>query len=134
MPRLISADELALHHTRESLWIVCDKDIVVDVTDWIDFHPGGVDKILQTIDGQRFSFSTHFSHTREEFERVAAKFMRETVEEPMSWTWTRSRSNGGLDRDGNPTFSVKSGNQIGAILLVGVFSEAKSEIAGTLDR
>ena len=33
-------EEVAKHNTKEDLWIVV-KGIVMDVTNWLDEHPGG---------------------------------------------------------------------------------------------
>jgi len=125
MPRLITSEELTQHRTRESLWVVCDKNVVIDVTHWIDKHPGGVAKILDTVSSQQFSFSTHFKHTRDEFDRVVERFLRRENghdEELLSWTWTRSRSNGGLDLEGNPR-PDSVGSDLGTIILIGIFME-----------
>ncbi|TNY21412.1 L-mandelate dehydrogenase [Rhodotorula diobovata] len=43
--RTVTADEVAKHNTRESLWM-CIEDEVWDVTDFVEMHPGGA-KVLE---------------------------------------------------------------------------------------
>ena len=42
----ISKDEVALHTSEESCWIILDKK-VYDVTDYLEEHPGGVGQIMK---------------------------------------------------------------------------------------
>ena len=119
-PPYITQDELDRHATRESLWVVADEEVVIDVTLFINDHPGGVDNILKTLQQrQRFSFTTHFAHTHKEFLSVVRSYLSGDEDE-VPWTWSRSRSNGGLDKSGIPT-PADSLLSIGTIKLVGVF-------------
>jgi FAD binding domain/Cytochrome b5-like Heme/Steroid binding domain len=43
--REITMEEVAKHNTKESIWIVV-KGIVLDVTNWLDDHPGGPQALL----------------------------------------------------------------------------------------
>ena len=44
-PRAVSAEEVALHKSRNEAWIVI-RDKVYDVTPYIEYHPGGVNMIM----------------------------------------------------------------------------------------
>ncbi len=44
--KLISADEVAKHNTRDDCWVIISGQ-VYDVTDFLEMHPGGVGVILQ---------------------------------------------------------------------------------------
>ena len=115
-PRAVPARELGNHASCDSLWVVADYGVVVDLTQWIGKHPGGPANILRLLDSQqRFSFKTHFAQTRMEFENAAQRFLSGD-EETMTLTFSKSRANNGLDRDGNPTAVAAA---IGDIVLVG---------------
>ena len=38
-------EEVAKHNTKEDLWVVV-KGVVMDVSDWLDEHPGGPQAIM----------------------------------------------------------------------------------------
>ena len=38
-------EEVAKHNTKEDLWVVV-KGVVLDVSDWLDEHPGGPQAIM----------------------------------------------------------------------------------------
>ncbi|KAH6666140.1 cytochrome b5 [Halenospora varia] len=40
-----SMEEVAKHNKKEDLWVVM-KGVVMDVTDWLDEHPGGPQAIM----------------------------------------------------------------------------------------
>ncbi|CAK7240715.1 MAG: hypothetical protein STHCBS139747_002162 [Sporothrix thermara] len=43
---LLTVDEIAAHNRREDLWIVVDN-VVYDLTEFADHHPGGIDVLLR---------------------------------------------------------------------------------------
>jgi len=56
----ISAEEVAKHNTKDSLWIIIDGN-VYDVTEWQNTHPGGK-RMLQKVGGQDASKKFHSYH------------------------------------------------------------------------
>ena len=102
----ITRAEVAKHQSRDSFWAVVDVEgvsYVVDVTGFVPHHPGG-DKIFGATAGAHFSFSrganAHFAHTASAVRSACRAFDKE--ESPVDLTFTRSRANGGLDRNGQP--------------------------------
>lgn len=88
-PRLISAEEVEQHSGGSSgeFWCVVDG-FVVDATDFVDNHPGGMRKLLSTnradagADGRPFSFS--FSRGRNAHFPDTGKRYREGVKRYLS--------------------------------------------------
>ena len=98
-PRVISLAEVALHSAQDDCWVVADGH-VLDVTAFIASHPGGVDKIMTLSAGSAptFSFASHFKHTQSVMTRAFAQHAATGA--AVTVTFDRSRSNGGLDRNG----------------------------------
>jgi hypothetical protein len=86
-PRTISADEIGQHNSKESFWAVIDG-FVVDATDFVETHPGGLRKLLSAdsaaagASGQSFGFSfsrgrnAHFPRTAKLFKAGVQQFLR----------------------------------------------------------
>jgi cytochrome b involved in lipid metabolism len=68
--RLISAEELAGHTTKESLWVVIAPN-VYDVTSWTTGHPGGSELIL-ACGGKEISAAFQKFHPKGTLEAVLA--------------------------------------------------------------
>lgn len=86
-PRIISAAEVGKHNNSDgSFWAVVDG-FVVDATDFVANHPGGLHKLLATdspaagATGQPFGFSfargrnAHFPATAERFRDGVARYL-----------------------------------------------------------
>mmetsp|Transcript_50997 Transcript_50997/g.69460 ORF Transcript_50997/g.69460 Transcript_50997/m.69460 type:complete len:147 (-) Transcript_50997:468-908(-) len=87
-PRLITAAEVNSHNGQkgESFWAVVDG-FVVDASEFVDTHPGGLRKLLSTdasgsgTTGKPFGFSfsrgrnAHFPHTGKAFQDGIACFL-----------------------------------------------------------
>ena len=87
-PRIISVDELRQHNGQHgnSFWAVIDG-FVVDATDFIDAHPGGLKKLLSAdgaaagATGQDFGFSfsrgknAHFPDTGRRFSAGVKRYL-----------------------------------------------------------
>eukprot|EP00929_Paragymnodinium_shiwhaense_P005434 TRINITY_DN107387_c0_g1_i1.p1 TRINITY_DN107387_c0_g1~~TRINITY_DN107387_c0_g1_i1.p1 ORF type:complete len:232 (-),score=35.13 TRINITY_DN107387_c0_g1_i1:73-729(-) len=85
-PRPISAEEVKRHSTPGDFWAVIDG-YVVDASDFISKHPGGVDKIMSAnnastgASGQPFGFSftrgrnAHFPETGKRFKACVKKYL-----------------------------------------------------------
>lgn len=91
-PRSISPDELKLHSGADgSFWAVVDG-FVVDASEFVDTHPGGLRKLLSTnspaagASGSSFGFSfsrgrnAHFPDTGKRFQRGVQKYLAGAVE------------------------------------------------------
>mmetsp|Transcript_19454 Transcript_19454/g.57576 ORF Transcript_19454/g.57576 Transcript_19454/m.57576 type:complete len:133 (-) Transcript_19454:8-406(-) len=86
--RWIKPDEVREHKSKESFWAVVDG-FVVDATEFVRSHPGGLRKLLQTDDpdvgatGEEFGFSfsrgrnAHFPHTGKTFASGVKRYLRD---------------------------------------------------------
>ena len=90
-PRLITADEVKAHNNSDgSFWAVVDS-FVVDATEFVKSHPGGVRKLLAAdsassgATGQPFSFSfsrgrnAHFPDTGKKFKEGVKQYLSGTA-------------------------------------------------------
>ncbi len=113
----ITLSEVALHSTEGDCWIIADG-FVLDISLWIQVHPGGIEKILSLKEpnAPHFSFRTHFKNTREVFERACADFEKEG--KPVEVFFDKSRANGGLDRSGDPNPAFDKAF-IGSVFIIG---------------
>eukprot|EP00928_Gymnodinium_smaydae_P074690 TRINITY_DN57715_c0_g1_i1.p1 TRINITY_DN57715_c0_g1~~TRINITY_DN57715_c0_g1_i1.p1 ORF type:complete len:137 (+),score=23.43 TRINITY_DN57715_c0_g1_i1:57-413(+) len=109
----ISAAEVQQHRSKDSFWVVADGH-VVDVTDFIEQHPGGIEKIMSA--GNDFSFRSHFGATYDAFQE-ACKLFRASGQ-PMEFTFANSRKNGGLNSSGRIT--GKANGPVGSVNILGI--------------
>eukprot|EP01052_Picozoa_sp_SAG31_P031380 SAG31_NODE_3317_length_4424_cov_3.662197_5_plen_557_part_00 len=105
--------EVAQHQTASDFWAVVRGSEashhwwVVNITGFLQHHPGGVAKILGAGLGSNFSFAygenSHFGATADVFEAATRHFRAQPAPQaPVDVVFWRSRANGGLDHDGKP--------------------------------
>ena len=85
-PRMIPAEEVRLHSSKEEFWCVIDG-FVCDAVEFVDDHPGGLRKLLSADNpdagatGQAFGFSfsrgrnAHFPQTGKRFRDGVTRFL-----------------------------------------------------------
>ena len=116
----INAAQVAAHSTKEDLWVVADG-YVANITSFVAQHPGGIEKILTLKNrSEGFSFSTHFKHTSEEYATACALYESQGGGVPVTLDFKRSRINGGLDRNGEPTTAGSDGF-VGTVVIMGKY-------------
>jgi hypothetical protein len=124
LPLDLSPAAVALHSTEEDLWVVADG-FVVDISSFVQRHPGGAKTIREACatsagssssSSSSFSFSSHFRHTQLHFQRACLRGEEEGF--PVTLTFERSRANGGLDRGGSPTEVVGTAS-VGDVVILG---------------
>ena len=94
-PRLISAEEVEKHNGRDGeLWAVIDS-FVVDASEFLNSHPGGLKKLLSTdstaagATGRPFGFSfsrgknAHFPATGKRFSDGVKRYLSGKTSEPV---------------------------------------------------
>jgi hypothetical protein len=118
----ITAAEVAIHQNRTSMWAVIDGRWVVNVTGFLPHHPGGIDKVLgATLDGG-FSFlhgdNAHFAATADVFAEALHRYEAQPLPMPMDFVFWRSRANGGLNKDGQPT-GARPASPVGTATIMG---------------
>ena len=94
-PRLFSREEVLQHNSQDgSFWAVVDG-FVVDASEFVDNHPGGLKKLLSTNNaatgatGEPFGFSfsrgrnAHFPDTGKQFQTSVKQYLGSASDEPV---------------------------------------------------
>merc|ERR1712216_177117 len=112
--------EVRQHSTKNDLWGIVDG-YVLDLTDFVKHHPGGVDNIMKILHENNFSFSrganAHFGATAAAFAEACKDFENQGRPEGFEFTFQNSRANGGLDRNGGVVGRASA--PVGTIKFVG---------------
>eukprot|EP01065_Artemidia_motanka_P050639 TRINITY_DN870_c3_g1_i2.p1 TRINITY_DN870_c3_g1~~TRINITY_DN870_c3_g1_i2.p1 ORF type:complete len:163 (+),score=71.07 TRINITY_DN870_c3_g1_i2:69-491(+) len=91
--KVITRDELAKHNTKDDLWLlICGR--VYDVTDYMDNHPGGVDRLLAvappqdaTHEWRRFEGGGHSKGARMKMRSLLKGTIEGGVSDPEHDQW-----------------------------------------------
>jgi hypothetical protein len=116
---MVTHAQLSAHRTRESLWVVADG-FVIDITEFVSQHPGGLAKILSATQNTSFSFKSHFGSTYQAFTEACQCFDGE----PLPFSFENSRANGGLDNSGNVTGRARG--FVGTVTIIGPLKQSES--------